>query len=406
MISFTALIWTGFLVLVTAVIALDLGVFHRKSHVISLPEALGWTAVWVSLALAFNVGVYFLYELNPSGWDMDTSPLSGSEAAIQFFTGYLVEKSLSIDNVFVIAMIFTCYRIPLEEQHRVLFWGIFGAIVLRGIMIFGGIALLERFTWLTYVLGAVLLWSAAKVMVLRNENVNVEQRLTVRMIKRFVPVTDRLHGSRFFVQEGARTVATPLFVTLVLVEISDLVFAIDSIPAIFAITRDSFIVFTSNIFAILGLRSLYFVLAGLMDRFRYLKRSLAYLLAYIGVKMMLVHTYPIPNQVSLAIIGGILAVGILASTAAARDAYALLSPVANELESLAVASYRQARRAVILVIGASVLLIGIAMIVLPGPAILVIPLGLTILGIEFAWARHWLKSMKKSVDDTRKSLGI
>lgn len=378
--------------------------FHRKSHVISLPEALGWTTVWVSLALAFNVGVYFLYDINPSGWDMDTDPLSGSEAAIQFFTGYVVEKSLSIDNVFVIAMIFTCYKIPLKEQHRVLFWGIFGAIVMRGIMIFGGIALLERFAWLTYLLGAILLWSATKVMVLRNENVSVEQRLTVRMIKRFVPVTPRLHGSKFFVQQDSRTVATPLFVTLVLVEVSDLVFAIDSIPAIFAITRDSFIVFTSNIFAILGLRSLYFVLAGLMDRFRYLKRSLAYLLAYIGVKMMLVHIYPIPNMVSLAIIGGILAVGILASTAAARDTYALLSPLADELEELAVASYRQARRAVILVLGSSILLIGIAMVLLPGPAIIVIPLALTILGLEFAWARHWLARIKKTIAETREKL--
>ncbi len=401
MISITVLVWFGFLALIGLIVALDLGVFHRKVHVISLPEALGWTAVWVALALVFNVGVYYLYELNPAGWDMDTDQLSGAEAAIQFFTGYLVEKSLSIDNIFVIAMIFAHFKVPLAEQHRVLFWGILGAVVLRGIMIFGGIALLERFEWLVYIFGALLIYSAANMLVVRHDNLAPNENIVIRLVKRVWPVTPDFHGSHFFVQiDGVRT-ATPLFLALILVEASDVTFAIDSIPAIFAITRDPFIVFTSNIFAILGLRSLYFVLAGLMEKFRYLKMSLVFLLGYIGVKMILLHHFPIPNLVSLAIIGGILAVGVLASILADKDTANLMSPLAGEIERLLVASYREARRAVILLVGASVLVVGLAMVVLPGPALLVIPLGLAILGLEFAWARRWLKDMNGQLQRAR-----
>jgi tellurite resistance protein TerC len=392
--SFSTVVWISFLALVALCLALDLGVFHRRARVDSLAESLGWTAVWVSLALAFNVAVYYLYEYNPSGWDVDTSQLSGQQAAIEFFTGYLVEKSLSVDNIFVIAMIFATFRIPIADQHRVLFWGILGAVVLRGAMIFGGIALIERFEWVTYVLGAILLWSAAKMLVIRHDNADVENSIVIRLIRRMIPVTDELAGSRFFVRRDGVRMATPLFVALVLVEFTDLMFAVDSIPAIFAITRDPFLVFTSNIFAILGLRSLYFVLAGLMEKFRYLKMSLVFLLAYIGVKMMLVHHYPIPPLTSLAVIAGILSVGVLASTSAARDTVALLSPLAGEMERLAISTYRQARRALVLMLGSSVLLIGLVMIVLPGPAILVIPLGLAILALEFAWARRWLNKIR------------
>jgi tellurite resistance protein TerC len=404
-ISFTTIIWIAFLLLIALVVALDLGVFHRKHSIISLPEALGWTAVWVSLALAFNVGVYYLYELNPSGWDMDTEQLTGREAAIQFFTGYLVEKSLSIDNVFVIAMVFAHFQVPLAEQHRVLFWGIFGAVVLRGLMIFGGIALIERFDWVVYIFGALLIFSAASMLIMRHDNLAPESNVMVRLVRRVYPVTTEFHGGRFFVPIDGVRHATPLFLALVLVETSDVTFAIDSIPAIFAITRDPFIVFTSNVFAILGLRSLYFVLAGLMEKFRYLKMSLVFLLAYIGVKMLLVHHYPIPNLVSLAVIGGILAVGILASILAGRDTIALLSPLAGEIERLVLRSYRQARKVVILLLGSTVLLVGLAMVLLPGPAILVIPLGLAILGVEFAWARRWLKSIRQSIGNLRKKPG-
>ena len=403
--SFTVMIWLGFLALIAVIVALDLGVFHKQARVVSLPEALGWSAVWVTLALLFNVGVYYLYELNPAGWDMDTAQLSGKEAAMQFFTGYLVEKSLSIDNIFVIAMIFAHFRVPLADQHRVLFWGIFGAIVLRGIMIFLGVALIERFSWIVYFFGAMLIYSAVSMLLASHEEtLEPDKNWLVRLIRRFHPVTDQFHGNRFFVSiNGVRT-ATPLFIALCLVETSDILFAVDSIPAIFAITRDPFIVFTSNIFAILGLRSLYFVLAGLMEKFRYLKLSLVFLLAYIGVKMMLVHHYPIPNVVSLAIIGGILSVGILASILVGRDPAALVSPLADEIGKVVTATYRQARRGIILVVGSTVLAVGVAMIVLPGPAFLVIPLGLSILAIEFAWARRWLNKVKDAAHNARDRL--
>lgn len=403
--SFTTLVWIGFLLLIAVVVSLDLGVFHKKAHVVTLPEALGWTAVWVALALLFNIGIYYLYELNPAGWDMDTEQLSGSEAALEYFTGYLVEKSLSVDNIFVIAMVFAHFQVPLADQHRVLFWGILGAVVLRGIMIIGGVMLIERFDWIVYVLGALLLYSAAHMLVVRHDSATLAENSVVRLARRIYPVTPEFHGNRFFVDiNGVRT-ATPLFLALILVETSDVMFAIDSIPAIFAITRDPFIVFTSNVFAILGLRSMYFVLAGLMEKFRYLKVSLVFLLAFVGVKMILVHHYTIPNLVSLAIITGILAVGILASMKSVRDSAALLSPLADDLEQLVITSYRQARKAVILVLGSSVLLIGVAMILLPGPAIIVIPLGLSILAVEFVWARRWLRRMKAEISKGKKVFG-
>lgn len=404
MLTFTTLVWVGFIALIGVFVALDLGVFHRKAHVVSLPEALGWSAVWISFALVFNVGVYYLYELNPGGWDMDTAQLSGREAALQFFTGYVVEKSLSVDNIFVIAMIFAYMGTPLVEQHRVLFWGIMGAIVMRGIMIFGGLAILERFDWVSYLLGGVLIYSAAKILIIRHDNVDVANSSTLRLVRRMFDVTDGYHGSSFFVRQNGVLMATPLFVALVLVETADVMFAVDSIPAIFAITRDPFIVFTSNIFALLGLRSLYFVLSGLMEKFRYLKMSLVFLLAYVGVKMLLIHVYPIPNHVSLIIIGGILAVGIVASTKAGRDTIALLSPLADQMEELMVASYKEARRAVILLLGSSVLTVGVAMVVLPGPAVLVVPLGLAILGIEFAWARRWLADIRARLDGVKQGV--
>jgi len=404
-ISITILVWVGFLSLIAVVVALDLGVFHKKAHVVTLPEALGWTTVWVALALVFGVFVYYLYELNLAGWDMDTAPLSGSEAAIQYVTGYVLEKSLSVDNIFVIAMVFAHFQIPLADQHRVLFWGILGAVILRGVMILGGAILIARFDWIIYVLGALLLYSAASMLVMRHDNIALEDSIVVRLARRFYPLTTELHGSRFFVQiNGVRT-ATPLFLALLLVEASDVTFAIDSIPAIFAITSDPFIVFTSNVFAILGLRSLYFVLAGLMEKFRYLKMSLVFLLAFVGVKMLLIHHHPIPNLVSLAIIGGILAVGIIASMKSARDSSELLSPLIDDLEQLAITTYKQARRAIILILGSSVLLLGVAFIVLPGPAVVVIPVGLSILAVEFAWARRWLRQIKLKIESGEEIVG-
>jgi tellurite resistance protein TerC len=312
-------LWLAFLLLVGALVLLDLGVFHRRAHVVSLPQALAWTAFWVALSLAFNGLVYFLYDDNTPAWlGISTAHLTGGEAAVQFFTGYLTEKSLSIDNIFVIAMILAYFRVPPALQHRLLFWGVLGAVVLRGAMIAIGAVLIERFDWIVYVFGVLLIASAIKMLVLRQDNIDPENNLAIRLTRRVLPVSSEFHGGRFFVEWSGGRAATPLFLALILVETSDVMFAIDSIPAIFAITRDPFLVFTSNVFAILGLRSLYFALAGLMDHFRYLKISLVFLLAYIGVKMLLSHHYPIPNTVSLAIIVAILAVGVVASVVDSR----------------------------------------------------------------------------------------
>ncbi len=324
----TILVWSGFFLLVLCVVLLDLGVFHRHAHVVTTREALTWTCVWISLALAFNVFVYFRYESmhrnaevvaqqQDPDWSESKYPVSGREAATQFFTAYLLEESLSADNIFVIAMIFAYFGIPLKNQHRLLFWGILGAIVLRGMMIGLGATLIHKFEWITYVFGVLLLVSAAKMMIADTDDIDPERNLMIRLVRRLYPVTPDMSSGKFFVRIDERLVATPLFLALILVETSDVLFAIDSIPAVFAVTHDPFLVFTSNIFAILGLRSMYFVLAGFMHQFRYLKTSLVFVLAYVGVKMILARLHPIPNLVSLAIIAGILAVGIFASLAVA-----------------------------------------------------------------------------------------
>jgi tellurite resistance protein TerC len=320
----------GFVLLILALIALDLGVIGRKAHVLSMREALLRTAGWVSLAMLFNVLVYFMYEHHWLGIgrhmkDKQGNPIEvdGWDAALEFFTGYLLEQSLSVDNMFVIATIFAYFSVPLKEQHRVLFWGIMGALILRGIMIALGVVLITRFHWMVYVFGVLLIVTAAKMLFSKAEELHPDRNLMVRLARRFYPVTTVMQGSHFFVMapgpDGAmRRMMTPLFLALILVETSDVMFAIDSIPAIFAVTSDPFIVFTSNVFAICGLRSLYFALAGLMDKFKYLKPCLVVLLAYIGVKMLFTHSYPIPNTVSLGIIGLILASGIVASLIADR----------------------------------------------------------------------------------------
>jgi tellurite resistance protein TerC len=386
-------IWVGFLLFVVLMLALDLGVFHRKAHIISTTEALAWTAFWVMLALAFNAGIYFIYEHNWLGIDQT---LTGRQAALQFFTGYLIEKSLSLDNIFVIALIFTYFRVPLMYQHRVLFWGILGALVMRGLMIAAGAALIARFDWIVYVFGGLLILAAVRMLMARHESLEPDKNPAVRLTRRIYPVRPDYDAQRFFTKLNGKRAVTPLFLALVMIESADVLFAIDSIPAIFAITRDPFLVFTSNIFAILGLRSLYFALAAIMEKFRFLKISVVILLAFVGVKMMLSHHYRIPTTMSLAIIVGILAVGVLASVVGRRrDPASLTSPAADELVDLARGTYKGVKRIVILVLGTSVLLVGVAMIILPGPAILVIPAGLAILATQFAWARLLLRKMKR-----------
>jgi len=391
-------LWIGFIAVVLAMLAVDLGVFHRKSHVVKVSEAAVWTTVWVVLSLLFTVAVYQIYEHHLFGIGREAGEvLTGHQAALQFFTGYVIEKSLSLDNIFVIALIFTYFGVGAEFQHRVLFWGILGALVMRGAMIAAGTALIHRFDWITYVFGALLILTALKMLLARHDNIQPLKNPLVRMARRMYPVSADFQGQRFFTRVNGKRAVTPLFLVLLVVESTDVLFAVDSIPAIFAVTRDPFLVFTSNVFAILGLRSLYFVLAGVMDRFRYLKLGLVVLLAFVGVKMLLSHHYPIPTMASLGIISGILSIGVLASIVAGhRDRAPLVSPLGQEWDDFAEYSWKQMRRVIIVLLGASVLVVGVAMIVLPGPAVIVIPAGLAILGTEFLWARRLLTRMKVS----------
>ena len=314
----TELVWIGFLALFLALLFLDLSVLHREAAELSVRQALSWTAVWVSVACSFTFVIYGLYEYRWFDFEPWHGATSGSDAVVQFVTGYLLEWSLSVDNIFVIALIFAYLKIPTLYQYRVLFWGIVGAIVLRGLMIAAGTALLAQFDWMFYVFGAVLLVSALRMLRNDDEDRDFGSSFPARLVRRFIPVTEHLDRARFFVRRDGRLYATPLFVALIMVELTDVVFAVDSIPAILAVTRDPFLVFTSNAFAILGLRSLYFAVAGLMSMFRYLRYSLVLILAFVGVKMLLVSRYHVPNLVSLGIIVGTLAGGIVASLVATR----------------------------------------------------------------------------------------
>jgi tellurite resistance protein TerC len=295
--------WVGFLAFVLAMLALDLGVFNRKAHVVRAREALGWSVFWIGLALAFGAFVWVR---------------SGSQPGLEYFTGYVIEKSLSVDNIFVFVVIFGALGIPAAYQHRVLFWGIVTALVLRGAMIAGGAALLQRFHWIIYVFGGFLILTGVKLFLARGAVPHPERSAAFRALRRIVPATSRFDGHRFFTVEGGKRLATPLFFALALIELTDVVFAVDSIPAIFAVTDDPYIVFTSNIFAILGLRSLYFLLAGFVERFTYLKPSLAFILVFVGAKMAAVDVVKVPAAVSLVVVLGILATGVVASIVKAR----------------------------------------------------------------------------------------
>ena len=307
-------IWIGFIALIFTFLALDLGVFHRKNEVVSTQSALRWTALWVTMALSFSIFVYYAYS---NGWVSNPGGLTGREAVVLYITGYLIEESLSMDNIFVIALIFTYFMVPKEYQHRVLFWGILGALVFRGLMIGIGAALVQRFDWMVYVFGVLLIYSAYKMLRSGEEDINPGKNPVLRLIGRFYPVLKQFRGDRFFVRLPVKNrkvwAVTPLFVALMVVETTDVMFAVDSIPAIFAITTDPFIVFTSNIFAILGLRSLYFVLASLLDKFRYLKYSLIFILFFVGVKILVSHWVHLSAVVSLVVIALSLAAGIVFS---------------------------------------------------------------------------------------------
>jgi tellurite resistance protein TerC len=291
-------LWLGFAVVMTVIFIIDVGVFSRKSHEVKFREALLWTLAWVSLAGAFNVWVHVAM---------------GQEKALEFLAGYLIEESLSVDNLFVFIMIFSYFRISRIHQPKILKWGILGALVMRGIFIFAGIGLIEMFHWMTYLFGGVLLFTGAKMAFGGEEHVEPEKNLLVRLVARFLPITKRIRDDRFFIRKGGKIAATPLFLALLVVESSDVIFAVDSIPAVLAVTRDPLIVYTSNIFAIMGLRSLYYLLANVMEMFVYLKMGISIVLAFVGLKMLLVDIYPVPIHFSLGIIVGVLALAIIMS---------------------------------------------------------------------------------------------
>lgn len=299
------LLWVLFNLFILAMLAIDLGVVHRKVQKVELKESLIWSGVWTGLALAFNVVLYY--------W-------RGSRTALEFLTGYLIERALSMDNIFVFVLIFSFFAVPPYHQYRVLFWGILGALIMRAVFIIAGVTLIARFHWIIYVFGVFLVITGIKMAFEKDKEVHPERNPILKAFRRFVPITKDYRDGRFFVTEAGKRLATPLCVVLIVVETTDVVFALDSIPAILAITRDPFIVYTSNVFAILGLRALYFALAGVMEMFQYLHYGLSAILVFIGVKMVLADVYEVPTAVSLGIVGMLLAVSILASVASTRRA--------------------------------------------------------------------------------------
>jgi tellurite resistance protein TerC len=453
-----SLIWVGFIVFVLAMLALDLWVVNRGSHVISAGKALRWTGFFIAVALAFNVLVYLMYEHHLLGiGERVGSDLSGKDAALQYFTGWLLEYSLSLDNVFVIALIFRHFAVPKQYQHRVLFWGILGALVMRGVMIAAGAALIHRFHATIYVFGALLLLTAIRLMFTGEKEPEPESGFVFRTARRLLPVAapphqrpmlscpqcgqalESLpiaadvrtcpecgsgipalapgqgtgpvqgrasdlpppypdeHGDRFFLRQAGRLMVTPLFLVLLVVETTDVVFAVDSIPAIFGVTQDPFLVFTSNVFAILGLRTLYFALAAVMDKFRYLKTALVFVLAFVGIKMLLplVGT-EISIELSLGIIAGLLGAGVAASMLVSRRERLRRPAPVEDFAEAAEEAWRRSRRWVILTIGLSIVVLSIPIGLLPGPGGLFVAFGgLALLATEFVWARHLLKRVRE-----------
>ena len=298
MLSTTAWIWIGFNLFVLFMLALDLGVFHRKSHEVSIREAMIWSVVWVTMALLFNAGVYYF---------------AGPQKALEFLTGYLIEKSLSVDNIFIFLMVFSYFHVSSQYQHKVLFWGILGAIIMRAVFIFAGVTLIQKLHWVIYIFGAFLIFTGIKMVTDHGKKIEPEKNPVLRLFRRMMPVTDEYHEDRFFVRKNGILFATPLFIVLLVIETTDLIFAVDSIPAILAITLDPFIVYSSNIFAILGLRAMYFALAGLMGMFRYLHYGLSAILVFVGTKMLIVEFYKIPIVISLFAVVGLLLLSIIIS---------------------------------------------------------------------------------------------
>jgi TerC family integral membrane protein len=309
--SSQAWMWVAFNVFVLMMLAVDLGVVHRRVHTVRLKEALVWSGIWIALALLFALGVYVWY---------------GSQPALEFLAGYLIEKSLSVDNIFVFVLIFAYFKVPALYQHKVLFWGILGALVMRAIFIFAGIALLQRLHWIIYVFGALLIVTGIKMAMEKDKEIHPDKNPVLRLFRRLVPVTEDYHADHFFVRRFGHYAATPLFIVLLVVETTDIIFAVDSIPAILAITVDPFLVYTSNVFAILGLRALYFALAGVMQLFHYLHYGLSAILVFVGAKMLLADVYKLPVAVALGVIAGILLVSVIASVMRPRQRDVVTTP--------------------------------------------------------------------------------
>jgi tellurite resistance protein TerC len=296
--SETGILWVTFNAFVVAMLAIDLGIFHRKSHEVGVKEALTWTCVWITLAMLFNLFTYYYFD---------------KVKALEFFTGYLIEKSLSVDNIFVIIIIFSYFKVPKAYQHKVLFWGILGALVMRFIFILSGVELIHRFHWLIYIFGGFLIITGIRMLTSGDQKIEPDKNPLIKLAKKIMPITTAFEGDKFFVKRNARTWATPLFLVVILIETTDLIFAVDSIPAILAISDDTFIIYTSNVFALLGLRSLYFALAGIEQYFKYLKFGLSAILVFVGIKMCIVDWFKIPIEISLIVIGFTLAIAMICS---------------------------------------------------------------------------------------------
>jgi tellurite resistance protein TerC len=311
------IVWIIFLATIFLFLALDLGVFNKNPHIIKPKEAGIWTGIWVTLSFVFSLVINWIYS---NGYISNPTRITPSVATLKFITGYLIELSLSIDNIFIIAVIFASFKIPQKYQHRVLFWGIIGAIAFRGLMIFFGVILINKFSWMTYIFGAFLLFTAVKMLLKgEEEEFNPKKSFVYRNLRKILPITTHIEGEHFFVKRKHITAATPLFVALIVIEVMDMLFALDSVPAILAITSDPFLVFSSNIFAILGLRSMYFFLANMLEKFSYLEYSLIAILTFVGIKMLLVHYYKFPEWVSLGFIALSLFVGIIISINKNKD---------------------------------------------------------------------------------------
>lgn len=291
-------LWIGFTLFIIFMLGLDLGVFNKKTHVISIKEAVSWSLVWIALALLFNAGIFYY---------------SGSQKAFEFLTGYVIEKSLSIDNIFVFVLIFSYFKVPSEYQHKVLFWGVFGALVLRAIFIFAGVALIEQFHWIIYIFGIFLIVTGIKMITDKDKKFDPENNPVMKFARKKMNIVNEYHGSSFFIRNGGKLFATPLFLVLLFIETTDVIFAVDSIPAILAVSNDTFIIFTSNVFAILGLRALYFALAGIIEKFKYLSYGLAVVLVFVGIKMLISGYFKIPILISLGVILSVILVSILLS---------------------------------------------------------------------------------------------